>query len=73
MAEKLKCLEIGIIGRNRVIRSHPMSAKDAKDRADTFAVHGSTGRAIYLTSKDIYIPAHAIAWIEVVDYNGEQE
>lgn len=73
MAEKLKCIEIGIIGRDRVVRSAPMSAKDVEDWAISFKGAVFNGGFIYLNSGDIHIPAHAIAWIEIVDYNEEQE
>lgn len=73
MAEKLKCIEVGIIGHSRVVRSAPMSEKDAKDWSKSFEGAVFNMDSIYLTSRDIYIPAHAVAWIEIVDYNGEQE
>lgn len=37
MAEKLKCIEIGIIGHSKVVRSAPMSEKDAKPPQNSYA------------------------------------
>lgn len=73
MAEKLKCIEIGIIGSNKVAHSLPMSEEEAEVWYQSFWAVVQHGDSVRLPEMRLMVPAHAVAWLEIVDYNGEQE
>ena len=73
MAEKLKCVEIGIIGSNKVVHSLPMPEEEAEVWYQSFWGSVEHGAAVRLPEMRLMIPSHAVAWIEIVDYNKEQE
>lgn len=73
MAEKLKCIEIGIIGSNKVARTLPMPEEEADLWYQSFWAVVQRGDSIRLPEMRLLIPVHAVAWIEIVDYSKEQE
>lgn len=73
MAEKLKRIEIGIIGSNKVAHSLPMSEEEAEVWYQSFLGSAEHGFSVRLLEMRLMVPAHAVAWIEIVDYNEEQE
>lgn len=73
MPEKLKCIEIGIIGSNKVAHSLPMGEEEAEVWYQSFWAVVQHSDTIRLPEMRLMIPAHAVAWIEIVDYNEEQE
>lgn len=73
MAEKLKRIEIGIIGSNKVARSLPMSGEEAEVWYQSFWAVVQHNDSIRLPEMRLMVPAHAVAWIEIVDYSEEQE
>lgn len=73
MVEKLKCIEIGIIGSNKVAHSLPMDEEEAEVWYQSFWAVVQHGDSVRLPEMRLMIPAHAVAWIEIVDYNKEQE
>lgn len=73
MAEKLKRIEIGIIGSNKVARSLPMVEEEAEVWYQSFWAMVQRNDSIRLPEMRFMVPAHAVAWIEIVDCNGEQE
>lgn len=73
MEEKLKRIEIGIIGSNRVAHSLPMDEEEAEAWYQSFWGLVERDATVRLPEMRLMIPAHAVAWIEIVDYNGEQE
>lgn len=73
MEEKLKCIEIGIIGSNKVARTLPMPEEEAELWYQSFWAVVQHGDSIRLPEMRLMVPAHAVAWIEIVDYNEEQE
>lgn len=73
MAEKLKRIEIGIIGSNKVAHSLPMVEEEAEVWYQSFWGSAEHCVAVRLPEMRLMIPAHAVAWIEIVDYNEEQE
>lgn len=73
MAEKLKRIEIGIIGSNKVAHSLPMSEEEAEIWYQSFWSAVQHSDSVRLPEMRLMVPAHAVAWIEIVDYNKEQE
>ena len=73
MTEKLKRIEIGIIGSNKVAHSLPMPEEEAEVWYQSFWGSVEHGATVRLPEMRLMVPAHAVAWIEIVDYNGEQE
>nr|DAK51707.1 MAG TPA: hypothetical protein [Caudoviricetes sp.] len=73
VAEKLKCIEIGIIGSNKVVCSLPMSEEEAEVWYQSFWGSVEHGATVRIPEMRLMIPAHAVAWLEIVDYNEEQE
>lgn len=69
MAEKLKRIEIGIIGSNKVARTLPMSVEEAEVWYQSFWAVVQHRDSIRLPEMRLMIPARAVAWIEIVDYN----
>nr|DAP53020.1 MAG TPA: hypothetical protein [Caudoviricetes sp.] len=72
MEEKLKRIEIGIIGSNKVARALPMSEEEAELWYQSFWAVVQHGDSIRLPEMRLMVPAHAVAWIEIVDYNEEE-
>ena len=73
MPEKLKRIEIGIIGSNKVAHTLPMVEEEAEVWYQSFLGSVEHGATVRLPETRLMIPAHAVAWIEIVDYNKEQE
>ena len=73
MSEKLKCVEIGIIGSNKVAHSLPMPEEEAEVWYQSFWSVVQHGDSVRLPEMRLMVPAHAVAWIEIVDYNKERE
>lgn len=73
MAEKLKRIEIGIIGSNKVARTLPMPEEEAEVWYQSFWSVVQHNDSVRLPEMRLMIPAHAVAWIEIVDYNKERE
>lgn len=73
MPEKLKRIEIGIIGSNKVARTLPMSEEEAEVWYQSFWAVAERSGTVRLPEMRLMVPAHAVAWIEIVDYNKEQE
>lgn len=73
MAEKLRRIKIGIIWSNKVVYTLPMSEEEAEVWYQSFWGSVEHGGSVRLPEIRLMIPAHAVAWIEIVDYNGEQE
>lgn len=72
MAEKLKRIEIGIIGSNKVARTLPMVEEEAEVWYQSFWAVVQHNDSIRLPEMRLMIPAHAVAWIEIVDYNEDE-
>ena len=73
MEEKLKRIEIGIIGSNKVAHSLPMPEEEAEVWYQSFWAVVQHNDSIRLPEMRLMIPAHAVAWLEIVDYSEEQE
>ena len=73
MAEKLKCIEIGIIGSNKVAHTLPMVEEEAELWYQSFWAVVQHNDSVRLPEMRLMVPAHAVAWIEIVDYKEEQE
>lgn len=73
MEERLKHIEIGIIGSNKVARTLPMSEEEAELWYQSFWSAAQHGDNIRLPEMRLMVPAHAVAWIEIVDYNEGEE
>jgi hypothetical protein len=69
VAEKLKRIEIGIIGSNKVAHSLPMPEEEAEVWYQSFWGSAEHGFSVRLPEMRLMVPAHAVAWIEIVDYN----
>ena len=72
MAEKLKRIEIGIIGSNKVARTLPMVEEEAEVRYQSFWAVVQHNDSVRLPEMRLMVPAHAVAWIEIVDYNEDE-
>ena len=72
MAEKLKRIEIGIIGSNKVARSLPMVEEEAEVWYQSFWAVVQHNDSVRLPEMRLMVPAHAVAWIEIVDYNEDE-
>lgn len=72
MAEKLKRIEIGIIGSNKVAHTLPMVEEEAEVWYQSFWAVVQHNDSIRLPEMRLMIPAHAVAWIEIVDYNEDE-
>lgn len=72
MAEKLKRIEIGIIGSNKVAHSLPMVEEEAEVWYQSFWAVVQNNDSVRLPEMRLMIPAHAVAWIEIVDYNEDE-
>lgn len=72
MAEKLKRIEIGIIGSNKVARTLPMVEEEAEVWYQSFWAVVQHNDSIRLPEMRLMVPAHAVAWIEIVDYNEDE-
>lgn len=72
MSEELKCIEIGIIGSNRVARTLPMPEDEAELWYQSFWGSVEHSATVRLPEMRLMVPVHAVAWIEVVDYNEDE-
>ena len=72
MAEKLKRIEIGIVGSNKVARSLPMDKEEAEAWYQSFWGSVEHDATVRLPEMRLMVPAHAVAWIEIVDYNEDE-
>lgn len=72
MAEKLKRIEIGIIGSNKVAHTLPMTEEEAEVWYQSFLGSVEHGFSVRLPEVRLMVPAHAVAWIEIVDYNEDE-
>ena len=72
MAEKLKRIEIGIIGSNKVARTLPMVEEEAEVWYQSFWAVVQHNDSVRLPEMRLMVPAHAVAWIEIVDYNEDE-